>query len=469
MSARAEGGPGPSGPAIRRRALVAEDDATAREWLERFLASRGFDVHGFGDGAEAWAALEKRRYDLVLTDLRMPGMDGLELIRRLHAFDPAAVVVVTTAHATIEGTVEALRSGARDYLPKPYSADHLETVLERALRDARASRSAPTGLGAPGPARDRDSIELVVGHGEAMREAVELADRIAPTETMVLLRGETGTGKELLARRIHARSRRRTGPLVRFNFGCISATLADSQLFGTERGAYTSSVRQTAGVLESAEGGSVFLDEVGEIPSDLQAKLLEFLQDRTYRRVGSSAVRRADVRVLFATHRDLEAMVRAGQFRPDLYYRIRQIEIRLPALRDRSEDIPELIRHVLAVASPVLGHQFDDEALALALAYPWPGNIRELEQATIAAAAMGSGGLIRAADLRRALGLDLGRALGGCPAAAAGVPPPDVPLEEVDRWHIQRALEACGGNVSEVARRLGIDRSTIYRKILRKT
>ena len=451
------------------RVLVAEDDPTGRHWLRRFFSARGSSVDDCADGLEAWSAFQARRHSLVLTDLRMPGIDGLELTRRVRGLDPSAVIIVTTAHASIEGTIEALRCGARDYLPKPFSTDHLEVVLARSSNEAVGATRAPARPAGAGSGIDREANELVIGSSPLMREAVDLVDRIAPTETVVLLRGETGTGKELLARRIHARSPRRERPFVRVNCGCISSTLADAQLFGSERGAYTSAVEQSIGMFESADGGSVFLDEIGDLPLDLQVKLLEFLQDRTYRRLGSSKVHRANVRVVLATHRDLEAMVREGSFRSDLYYRIRQIEVRLPPLRDRLGDLGELIDHVLKKAHPSRDVRLDNGAMDRAIRYPWPGNIRELEQAVLASTAMATGDVVRQADLDRALGLGA-RHAGIAPATSPDdLPPADASLEEVERWHIQRALVACGGNVSAVARKLGIDRSTIYRRILRKS
>jgi DNA-binding NtrC family response regulator len=444
------------------RVLIAEDDVAAGERLERYLCGRGFRAGHVADGLAAWDALQRDAYDLLLTDLQMPGLDGLELIRRAHAHQPTLVIVVTTAFATIQGTVQALKLGAADYVPKPFALAQLESVLRRVLQTHRGNSAGPglVGSGVVAP-------QLFLGRCDALREAVEVADRVAPGDTVVLLRGETGTGKELLAQRIHDRSARRTRPFVRFNCGTLVPSLADAQLFGSERGAYTSSVRDTTGVLESADGGTVFLDEIGELPLELQTRLLEFLQDRAYRRVGSPTVRRADVRLLFATHRPLEEMVRAESFRRDLYYRVRQVEIRLPPLRDRREDIPGLA-HVILERIAAGPRRLSPAAAAFAQGYAWPGNIRELEQALIASTALSSGEEIGERELRRVLGMDGGAAAPAEMITADGMPPLDAPLEDVERWHIQRALKALGGNVSAVARALRIDRSTIYRKLPRE-
>jgi transcriptional regulator with PAS, ATPase and Fis domain len=243
------------------------------------------------------------------------------------------------------------------------------------------------------------------------------------------------------------------------NCGHLAPALADSQLFGSERGAYTSSVRAAAGVIEAAEGGTVFLDEIGELGADVQVKLLDFLQDRTYRRLGSTVERRSDARVLCATHRDLECMVRTGAFRADLYYRIRQVQIVLPPLRERPEDLADFVDETLRRIAH--GRRLSEEALDFAKRYPWPGNVREVEQALIAAVATTAGRDIQVCDLRRVLGL---AAEEHVPPAADGIPPADAPMEEIERWHIQRALVARGGNISAAARALGIDRSTVYRK-----
>jgi DNA-binding NtrC family response regulator len=438
------------------RVLIAEDDLAAGERLERYLRDRGFRAGHVADGLAAWEALQRERYDLLLTDLQMPGIDGLELIRRAHAHQPALAIVVTTAFATIQGTVQALKLGAADYVPKPFAMAQLETVVRRVL-------GAHAGLASP----QSGSEELFVGGCGALADAVAIADQVAPGDTVVLLRGETGTGKELLARRIHERSARRTRPFVRFNCGTLVPSLADAQLFGSERGAYTSSVRDTTGVLESADGGTVLLDEIGELPMELQTRLLEFLQDRAYRRIGSPTVRHADVRLLFATHRPLEEMVRAETFRRDLYYRVRQIEIRLPPLRERREDVPELARVLLAriAAGP---RRLSPAAAVFARSYAWPGNVRELEQALIAASALSTGAEIGERELRRVLGIDGEVTPAPSAVGGDGMPPLDAPLEEVERWHIRRALQALGGNVSAVARALRIDRSTIYRKLPRE-
>jgi DNA-binding NtrC family response regulator len=449
-------------PGNQRRALIVEDDPGAARALRRHLERHGYTVQHAADGERAWKILQSESFDLLMTDLRLPGIDGIELIGRAHPLAPSMPIIVTTAFATIDSTVEALRCGAADYLPKPFGSDHFDAVL---------ARSAPAGSAVPVFEKSRaptapPGVEMRIGRSARMREAVEIADRVAASEVQVLIRGETGVGKELMARRIHAASSRGAGPFVRFNCGNLAPGLADAQLFGSERGAYTSSVREVRGVIEEAADGTLFLDEIGELSLELQVRLLDLLQERTFRRLGSSAVHRVNARLLMATHRDLERMLERGEFRRDLYYRIRQVQILIPPLRDRIEDLEELADSILARVAP--GKTPSPEARALMSAHAWPGNVRELEYALIAAAAVEREQVISAATLRRALGFDaiMPEARGPHFEGEAG-PPDGVTLAELERWHILRELAAHGGNVSATARALGIDRSTVQRKTRR--
>jgi two-component system NtrC family response regulator len=361
------------------RLLVVDDEPAQLELVGGFLVKRGFEVSLAQDGRDALSRLRREPFDLVLTDQRMPGLSGLELIETMHAQAPDTPVIVMTAYGTIETAVAAIKAGAADYLTKPLNLDELfhrvRQVRERQslLTENRELREA---------LRERHRVDGIIGESGRMQEVLSLVQRVAQSDATVLIRGESGTGKELIAKAIHYASRRAPGPLVRVNCAALPENLLESELFGHEKGAFTGAVATRTGRFELADTGSLFLDEIGDLPVHLQAKLLRVLQEREIERVGSSRPLAVDVRLLAATHRDLEARVRTGQFREDLYYRINVVMVSLPPLRERREDIPALIDHFVATFAAKNGKPIQGltrEARETLLRYDYPGNVRELE------------------------------------------------------------------------------------------
>jgi len=430
--------------------LVVEDEPKMAFLLEAELNDAGHRATSVTDGREAVRRVEREHFDIVITDLRMEGMDGIEVLERVKGLDPQTEVVLITAYATAQTAVEAMKKGAYDYIIKPFDIEELKLLVkkieekqgllyENALLQEKARRE---GL-------------LVGGRSPAMRKVLELIDKVAPTDATVLVLGESGTGKELVARRIHHTSPRRDKPLVAVHCATFPENLLESELFGYERGAFTGATRRKVGHFEYADGGTIFLDEVGELPASVQAKLLRFLQERQFTRLGGVEPVRVDVRVIAATNRDLEREVREGRFREDLFYRLNVFPIELPPLRERREDIPLLVEHFLRqrnrppdVVSP--------EAMEALLAYDWPGNVRELENVIERALILAGEGRITP-DL-----LPFGR-----PKAGAKVELPDegVNLEEVERELITQALEKAGWNKAKAAKLLGITRRRLYSRM----
>jgi NtrC-family two-component system response regulator AlgB len=432
--------------------LVVDDEKNIRSHLSTYLTGLGHRVLLAADGIEALRSADAEHVDLVLTDLRMAGMDGMSLLRELRRRRPDAVVVLMTAYATIPGAVEAMREGAFHYLVKPFGLDEVGLVVERALevhglrRENRALRSAV------------ENAPLLESRSDAMRHALDTAQRAADSDVTVLLLGESGTGKNVLARAIHRWSARRSAPFVTVSCTTLAEHLLESELFGHVKGAFTGAWKDKPGRIEAAHGGTIFLDEIGELAPELQAKLLRFLEERRFERVGDSRTREVDARIIAATHRDLEAEVRSGRFRSDLYYRLAVVAIPVPPLRERRDDLPALVEHLLATLS-ARHHRTRPELSADAIdaiaAYPWPGNVRELANA-----------------LERALVLSRGEAIGAESLPdAVHAPPRDAPaasegsqsLEEVERRHIQHVI-ASSPTLEDAAARLGIDPTTLWRK-----
>jgi DNA-binding NtrC family response regulator len=449
------------------RLLVIDDEPAIRNSLAKFLRDRkGFQVDAASDGVEGLEHLMAVEYDLVLTDLVMPRMDGLELIRRVRGERPEVPVIVLSGRAVFRDVVEAMRAGAYDFIAKPVEdLEELAAVVDRALERRRLiaenetlrdrNRALQETLGTGDPADE------IVGESEPFRRALGDAKVVAPTDSTVLLRGETGTGKELVARAIHRLSRRKDQPLVVVNCAAVPATLIESELFGHEKGAFTGAVQRRRGRFELAHGGTLFLDEVGNIPLELQAKLLRALQEKATQRLGATKAVSWDARVLSATNADLKDLASKGRFREDLLYRLAGVEVTVPPLRERRGDIAVLLALFLrrwAYGRP--GLVFTPEAIGLLEAWPWPGNVRELEHAVNRAAALAAGPAIGPESLPGEI--RSGRSPGlpgasGRPAVKADL----TTLEEMKRRYARQALGLCGGNKAETARVLGVDPKTL--------
>jgi DNA-binding NtrC family response regulator len=425
------------------RILIVEDRDSLRRMLERALGAEGYEVESAAGGAGGVRLVSERPYDLVLTDLKLPDLSGLEVLAASRAAQPATPVVVMTGYGTVGAAVEAMKLGAYDFLEKPVGLDDLARLIAGALGGRLDGAGGPAAVFQPpgGPA--------IVGRHPRMRAAVRLLERVAPTASTVLLTGESGTGKELFARALHALSPRRAGPFVAVNCAAIPEPLLENELFGHEKGAFTGADRRQAGRFELAEGGTLLLDEVGELPPAVQGKVLRVLEERTFERVGSGATQRAEVRLVAATNRDLKAMVEAGAFRSDLFFRLEVFPIELPPLRERSSDVPALARHLLAGIAARHGlpaPRLDEEAAALLAAEPWPGNVRELANVLERAVILAEGPALRAADLKPLL-----RPLGG--GGGGG-----------ERERLRRALIESDGDKRGAAEALGMS----YRMLLRK-
>ena len=437
------------------RVLVVDDDSGMLQSLKGLLASHGQETVVARSGQEALDRLEG--VDAVITDFAMPGMDGVQLVQTIRDRDETIPVILLTAHGSERVAVQAMKSGAYDYMAKPFDGDEFTLVVGRAL-EARSLRVQNRRLTA-----ERALGQSIVGDGPAMRRLLETISRVAPKDITVLICGETGTGKELIASLVHAQSRRATRPLVRFNCAAIPPELAEAELFGHTRGAFTGAVQARRGFFAEANGGTLMLDEIGELPSSVQAKLLRVLQEGEIQPVGAGRVEKVDVRVVACTHRGLADEVRAGRFREDLYYRLAVVELVVPPLRDHREDIPALIvefarRYAERFGMPRV--RLAPELLEALQRMDWPGNVRQLENAVARILALSTGGEI---------GLEAFATASSAPAADAEGPEGMLSLREqldaVERSLIQRTMTASGGNQSEAARRLGLNRGSLIERL----
>jgi two-component system response regulator HydG len=433
------------------RVLVVDDDPGVRYTLREILEAEGLEVDEAEDGEAALGRFEAAPAPLVVTDLRMPRIDGMELLRRLRSRAPGTRVVVITAHGSERQAVEAMKAGAYDYFRKPFDTEELVAVVRRAVEAVRLSSENERLAGEVALSR------TMVFASDAMRRLAALVGRVAPRDVTVLLTGESGTGKERVAEAIVLASRRADRPFVRFNCAALSPELAEAELFGHAKGAFTGAVRARPGLFGEADGGTILLDEVGELAASAQAKLLRALQEGEIRPVGEERARRVDVRVVAATHRDLEALVREGRFREDLYYRLKVVHLRVPPLRERPEDVPVLARHFLdryAERFGVAPLRVPEGLVEALSARPWPGNVRELENAVESLVALSPPEGLDPALLPPASGPAAGSTLGLRPR-----------VEAYERGLIVDALRAARGNVSEAARRLGVSRVTLHDKL----
>ncbi|HXV77956.1 MAG TPA: sigma-54 dependent transcriptional regulator [Candidatus Polarisedimenticolaceae bacterium] len=439
------------------RLLLVDDDESFRRVQEYQLAQAGYEVDSVADGQDALDRFRDRLHELVVSDVRMPGLDGLGLLARIHAISADTPVVIITAQATVETAVEAMKRGAFDFLTKPFPGEKLRLTLGRAREFARLRRE---NRQLRRQVEERLAFRNLIGSSPAMQRLFESMELAAPTPSTVLILGETGTGKELVARAIHYNSPRKAGPFVTVNCGAIPDSLIEAELFGYRRGAFTGADSDRKGRFETADGGTLLLDEVGEIPPALQPKILRVLQAGEVDRLGADRPIRVDVRILAATHRDLEAMVQRGEFRQDLYYRLAVVPLTVPALRDRRDDIPLLAEHFLAkmrVQAERPGLRLPPRAFALFDRYTWPGNVRELEN-TIERMVV----LSRQDELsEETLPEKIRGGAAGALATGFRLPPGGVRLEELERDLLRQALERHDGNRTKAARELGLTRNTL--------
>jgi len=434
--------------------LVADDQPDVLEAVGMLARANGFEVRTATSPAAVLAMCEAEGVDVCLIDLNYArdttsGREGMDLLARLHELDPALPVVVMTAWGTIEGAVEAMRRGARDYLQKPWDNARLVATLRTQLELRKALEQA-NRLGAETARTRANELPAIVTRSRAMQQVMSIVERVAPANASVLITGEHGTGKEVIARVLHAASARRSHAFVAVNAGGLSEGVLESELFGHVRGAFTDARSDRAGCFEIADGGTLFLDEIANMPQTHQARLLRVLQTGEFHPVGSSRPKRVDVRVLAATNVDVSRAAASGAFREDLLYRLNTVEIRLPPLRDRRDDIPDLAAQFLARAGG--GKKLTADAMQALLAHGWPGNVRELEHVIERALLLAQGDEIEVADLAL-------RGRGDGPRLE------EMTLEQVERYLIERALASQGGNVSEAARVLGLSRSALYRRL----
>ena len=444
----------------RGKILVVDDDDSLRRVMQLQLEEAGYDVITACDAREAMALVDEQTPALVISDLKMPEISGMDLLKRVRSEHPETTVVMITAFGTVQTAVEAMRSGAYDYITKPIDYDELALTVNRALEHQRLVEEVRTLRSA---LDEKYGFESIIGHSRALVRVLEIASRVAERDSTVLIRGETGTGKELLARAIHQNSRRKNHPFITINSGAIPRDLLESELFGYTRGSFTGAVAPKKGKVETAHGGTLFLDEIGEMPLDLQVKLLRLIQNGEIEKVGATGTTNVDVRIIAATHRNLQAMIEDRTFREDLYYRLAVVPLELPPLRERTEDIAELIQHLFLKARkkhdlPTL--RLPSTLIPYFCGYRWPGNVRELENIVERLVVLAAGEEIGFSDLpdflqRQKAGLD---------AIQFELPPHGISLEGIEKELIIKALQKFEWNQTQAAKYLDISRRTlIYR------
>jgi len=435
--------------------LIVEDEAKMRRLLELDLGEAGFETVSAPDAETGLDLLRKDQVQLVLTDLKLPGMSGLEFLQAAKRLYAAMPVIVMTAYGTVETAVEAMKAGASDYVLKPFSLAEMRLVVQKELdvrRLREENRSLREALG------QRYNYANVVAHSAAMQEVLALVERVAPTPSTVLLGGESGVGKDLIARVVHQRSSRASGPFIKINTTAIPETLLESELFGYEKGAFTGATTSKPGKFELADKGSLFLDEIGDVPAVTQVKLLRVLQEREFERLGGTRTMKVDVRLIAATNRDLRAALEQGTFREDLYYRLNVVPIDIPPLRAHKEDIPDLVNLFLVRYAKASGKSFTGitaEALDKLMEFHWPGNVRELENIVERACALAPGPALEASDIR----LDSGRPK--AQDSSAALLPEGKTLDQWEDEVIREAYRRANGNKSQAARLLGLSRNAL--------
>jgi len=448
------------------RILVVDDEANLRKVLAAILRKDGYDVTVAEDGEQAMAEFEKNGADVIISDLVMPKLGGMDILTRVRNSRADVPVIIITAHGTVDSAVEAIKSGAFDYITKPFEHAEIRAVVAKAARTQEANQGhvAPEG----------SARKSIIGGGGHMEELFKVIDKVADTPSTVLITGESGTGKELVATALHQGSSRRDKALIKINCAAIPKDLMESELFGYEHGAFTGAVSSKPGRFELADGGTLFLDEIGEIPLEMQVKLLRVLQESEFERVGGIKTTRVDVRLIAATNRDLTVETEAGRFRKDLFYRLNVVPIVLPPLRDRADDVPDLVRHFIEKYNKRLNKKIEamsDEALVLLQAWPWPGNIRELENLMERVILFSDGPRIEAKDLPEGVR----RGMASAPTSASGLTPEvgETPLKEflkqrqaeIEKSFIVQALAKTDGNVTRAAKLLQISRKSLQTKM----
>ena len=432
--------------------LIVDDDNDFRETLSRRFRRRGFQVQEATTGEQALELADRRQFDIVILDMMMPGLSGIETLEKLKSFQPEIEIIMLTGQGTIESAVRAMKLGAYDYLTKPFPLAELEILLQKAY-ERHQLRKENVQLKAVLEKRTSANAEIL-GHSPVMQEVFRLIERAGPTDKAILIQGESGTGKELVARALHRHSPRTDKPLVIINCAALPESLLESELFGHEKGSFTGAIATKPGLFEIADGGTLFIDEIGEMTGSLQAKLLRVLDDGSLRRVGSLKERRVDVRLLAATNRDLKAEVQAGRFREDLFYRINVMSLHLPPLRERTGDIPLLVPHFLGP-----DWEIDQDAVRVLEQYDWPGNIRQLINALERGKIMADGHRVRLDDLPPEILPDTVHGSAGHQTP----PPTGDALASIERAHILEIMQREGGNKARAARALGINRRSLYR------
>jgi DNA-binding NtrC family response regulator len=440
---------------MKGRVLIADDERPQRDILQMILEAEGFETAAAVNGRQALEAARATPFDIVLTDLKMPDLNGIELLSELQQAQPGQCVIIMTAHGTIDSAVDAMRKGAFDYLTKPLEKDELLLVLRRAMERnqlVRENRRLREEL------RTRFRLESIVGAHGSMQDVFRIVHKVAQSTSTVLIYGESGTGKELVARALHHESDRRSRPFYAVNVAALPESILEAELFGHEKGAFTGADSRKIGLFEQASGSTLFLDEVGDLKRDLQVKLLRTLQEREILRVGGTERVKVDVRIVAATNLDLERAVREGRFREDLYYRLNVIPITLPPLRDRRTDIPLLVDHFLAKYAGGTRRSVGKEALEVLIAYDWPGNVRELESVIERVLLLAENEKIVPSDLPASVRTRVATPRG---ALDLDIPEQGIDLDAVEESLMLKALEKAGGNVSRAARLLGLSRRTL--------
>jgi len=447
---------------LKVRLLVVDDEQSIRKLCMTIGSSLGYSCTEAESAEAALSRVEQEAPDLVLTDLKLPSQSGVELLRQAKSLFPRTEIAIMTGHGSIESAVDAMKLGAYDYIEKPFRVEKMRLLLQRMAEKVRLVTENEF-------LRDRvnteDNLDGIVGASANIQDVLRMISRLKDTRTPALIAGESGTGKELVARAIHFRGAMAKTPFVAVDCGSLVPTLMESELFGYEKGAFTGAIKTKAGLFQAANGGTIFLDEIGEVPLEMQAKLLRVLQEREVRPVGSNVPINVDVRVIAATNRDLEAAYREGTFRKDLYFRLNVVTVHLPALRERRSDIPMLVHHFLNRYAPGANLHVTPAAMKSLLQYEWPGNVRELENCVARAVTLGDRQIIDVADLPPAIRTDTGDSSQRAPVESSSLS--TTALAEMERMTILKVFEQANGDKALAGRMLGISRATLYRKLKR--